>query len=211
MPRTPTPGSCRRPAPRRTSSGPTARTAGHADYVHGDDVRVDQALESGQEVSARFDPMLAKVIVHGPDREAARERLVGALDETVIAGLTTNVGFVRQLVASEPFAAAAVETLPGSTAVTGRSCWRSTRTGWVERWWRPSRRSRPVGPTPTDRSPPTAGASGRTWPTCSCTSTGWSPSPATLPTVRSWTASQSTWDPQRAGSPTIPRSSAAPR
>ena len=82
----------------------------HADYVHGDDVRVDQALESGQEVSARFDPMLAKVIVHGPDREAARERLVGALDETVIAGLTTNVGFVRQLVASEPFAAAAVDT-----------------------------------------------------------------------------------------------------
>jgi len=89
---------------------PHGESLRHADYVHGDDVRVDQALESGQEVSARFDPMLAKVIVYGPDREDARQRLVAALDETVIAGLTTNVGFVRQLVASEPFAAAAVDT-----------------------------------------------------------------------------------------------------
>ncbi len=73
-------------------------------------VRVDHALVDGQVVSTAYDPLLAKVIAHGPDRESAREALVGALDRTAILGLTTNTGFVRTLAASDEFRDAAVDT-----------------------------------------------------------------------------------------------------
>ena len=73
-------------------------------------VRVDQALESGQVVSTAYDPMLGKVIAHGPDREAARQALVAALDDTAILGLTTNAGFLRALVASDEFRDATIDT-----------------------------------------------------------------------------------------------------
>ena len=74
------------------------------------EVRVDHALEPGQSVSTAYDPMLGKVIAHGPDREAAREALVAALDETSILGLTTNTGFLRTLVAGEEFRDATIDT-----------------------------------------------------------------------------------------------------
>jgi acetyl-CoA/propionyl-CoA carboxylase, biotin carboxylase, biotin carboxyl carrier protein len=50
------------------------------------------------------------VIAHGPDRESARRALVAALDETAILGLTTNVGFLRTLAASEEFRDATIDT-----------------------------------------------------------------------------------------------------
>jgi len=74
------------------------------------ETRVDHALESGQVVSTSYDPMLGKVIVHGPDRESARQALVAALDETVILGLTTNTGFLRALAAGAEFRDAAIDT-----------------------------------------------------------------------------------------------------
>ena len=64
----------------------------------GDGVRVDAGIAVGDEVTARFDPMLAKVIALGADRRAALARLTRALDETVVLGLTTNLGFLRWLV-----------------------------------------------------------------------------------------------------------------
>jgi acetyl-CoA/propionyl-CoA carboxylase biotin carboxyl carrier protein len=73
-------------------------------------VRVDHALRSGQVVSTAYDPMLAKVIVHGADREAARLALVEALDQTVVMGLTTNTGFLRSLAASDEFRDATIDT-----------------------------------------------------------------------------------------------------
>jgi acetyl-CoA/propionyl-CoA carboxylase biotin carboxyl carrier protein len=73
-------------------------------------IRVDHALESGQVVSTAYDPMLGKVIAHGPDRESARQALVAALDDTAILGLTTNAGFLRALVASDEFRDAAIDT-----------------------------------------------------------------------------------------------------
>lgn len=73
-------------------------------------VRVDQALESGQEVSTAYDPMLGKVIAHAATREEARELLVDALDRTAIFGLTTNTGFLRALLASEEFRDATIDT-----------------------------------------------------------------------------------------------------
>jgi acetyl-CoA/propionyl-CoA carboxylase biotin carboxyl carrier protein len=65
--------------------------------------RVDAALESGQPVGTAYDPMLGKVIVHGATRESARGQLLQALDDTAVLGLTTNVGFLRQLAASDAF------------------------------------------------------------------------------------------------------------
>jgi acetyl/propionyl-CoA carboxylase alpha subunit len=73
-------------------------------------IRVDHALEEGQVVSTAYDPMLAKVIAHGPDREAARRALVEALDRTVLLGLTTNTGFLRTLAASDEFRDATIDT-----------------------------------------------------------------------------------------------------
>ncbi len=72
--------------------------------------RNDVALESGQAVGSSYDPMLGKVIVHGPDRESARRLLISALDGTAILGLTTNVGFVRGLAASDAFRDCAIDT-----------------------------------------------------------------------------------------------------
>ena len=72
--------------------------------------RVDAALSSGAEVGTAYDPMLGKVIVHGPTREAARRALVTALDDTAILGLTTNLGFLRALAASKAFTDHAVDT-----------------------------------------------------------------------------------------------------
>ncbi|MET0863427.1 MAG: biotin carboxylase N-terminal domain-containing protein, partial [Nakamurella sp.] len=74
------------------------------------DARVDAALESGQRVSTWYDPMLGKIIVHGASREAARLRLIDALDRTAILGIRTNVGFVRRLAASADFADSRIDT-----------------------------------------------------------------------------------------------------
>ncbi|MGA9714891.1 MAG: biotin carboxylase N-terminal domain-containing protein [Aeromicrobium sp.] len=73
-------------------------------------VRVDQALETGQVVSTSYDPMLGKVIAHGPDRESARRALITALDDTAILGITTNAGFLRTLLASEQFRNQTIDT-----------------------------------------------------------------------------------------------------
>ena len=85
--------------------------AGRADLVRwSDTARVDHALESGQVVSTSFDPMLAKVIAWGEDRETARARLVDALDHSAVLGLTTNMGFVRALAAADEFRDATIDT-----------------------------------------------------------------------------------------------------
>ncbi|MEZ5118195.1 MAG: biotin carboxylase N-terminal domain-containing protein [Candidatus Nanopelagicales bacterium] len=60
------------------------------DTVGEPNVRVDSGVESGSEVSAHYDPMLAKVIAHGPTRAVASARLAGHLRRMRIHGLTTN-------------------------------------------------------------------------------------------------------------------------
>ncbi|TNC22733.1 ATP-binding protein [Amycolatopsis alkalitolerans] len=62
-------------------------------------VRVDSWLEPGAVVGSGYDPMLAKVIAWGPDRAAALHRLDRALADTAVLGLTTNVSFLRRLLA----------------------------------------------------------------------------------------------------------------
>jgi acetyl-CoA/propionyl-CoA carboxylase, biotin carboxylase, biotin carboxyl carrier protein len=64
----------------------------------GEGIRVDAGIAEGDEVTGRFDPMLAKIVAHGADRREALARLTAALDETLVLGLTTNVRFLRWLV-----------------------------------------------------------------------------------------------------------------
>jgi 3-methylcrotonyl-CoA carboxylase alpha subunit/acetyl-CoA/propionyl-CoA carboxylase biotin carboxyl carrier protein len=72
--------------------------------------RVDAALDEGQRVEPWYDPLLGKIVTHGATREAARRALVDALDDTAILGLTTNLGFLRRLVASDEYRDAAIDT-----------------------------------------------------------------------------------------------------
>lgn len=76
---------------------PTGGMVRHVRHPSGEGVRVDSALEDGLDVSSDYDPMLAKVIAWGPDRDAARRRLVRALDDTAVFGITTNIEFLRLL------------------------------------------------------------------------------------------------------------------
>ena len=62
------------------------------------DVRVDAGVEEGDEVGTSYDPMIAKLIAHGPTREEALARLADALAETDVGGVTTNLPFLRWLV-----------------------------------------------------------------------------------------------------------------
>jgi acetyl/propionyl-CoA carboxylase alpha subunit len=62
-------------------------------------VRVDAGVEEGDEIGLAYDPMIAKLIAHGPTRAEALARLADALAETEVAGVTTNLPFLRWLVA----------------------------------------------------------------------------------------------------------------
>jgi len=62
-------------------------------------IRVDAGVEEGDEVGVAYDPMIAKLIAHGPTRDEALLRLRDALAETTVEGLTTNLPFLRWLVA----------------------------------------------------------------------------------------------------------------
>ncbi|HET8653747.1 MAG TPA: biotin carboxylase N-terminal domain-containing protein [Gaiellaceae bacterium] len=61
-------------------------------------IRVDAGVEEGDEVGVGYDPMIAKLIAHGPTRGEAFARLADALAETDVAGVTTNLPFLRWLV-----------------------------------------------------------------------------------------------------------------
>ena len=74
------------------------------------DVRVETWVEDGAEISALYDPMIAKLIVTAPDRPAAVAALQRALDETRLSGLETNLDWLRQVVRSEPFVSGEVST-----------------------------------------------------------------------------------------------------
>ena len=62
-------------------------------------IRVDAGVEEGDEIGTSYDPMLAKLIAHAPTRTQAYDRLADALRDTGVSGLTTNLPFLRWLVA----------------------------------------------------------------------------------------------------------------
>ncbi|MCA0454481.1 MAG: acetyl-CoA carboxylase biotin carboxylase subunit [Chloroflexi bacterium] len=73
-------------------------------------VRVDAGVQSGDEISIHYDPMIAKLIVYDVDRAAAIQRMQTALAQTVMLGVTTNRDFLQTLLAHPAFAAGEVDT-----------------------------------------------------------------------------------------------------
>jgi acetyl-CoA/propionyl-CoA carboxylase, biotin carboxylase, biotin carboxyl carrier protein len=73
-------------------------------------VRVDSSLSVGSVVGTDYDPMLAKVVAWGPDRETARARLVGALGHTAVLGVPTNTAFLRALLTDPDVVAGRLDT-----------------------------------------------------------------------------------------------------
>ncbi|WP_175417785.1 acetyl-CoA carboxylase biotin carboxylase subunit, partial [Streptomyces sp. SolWspMP-sol7th] len=78
---------------------PSGGTVLRLEEPGGPGVRVDSGLSEGVEVGSAYDPMLAKIIAYGPDRDTALRRLRGALSRTVTLGVQTNAGFLRRLLA----------------------------------------------------------------------------------------------------------------
>lgn len=76
----------------------------------GEHLRVDSSLRDGLEVSAHYDPMLAKLIAWGDDRSVALGRLDRALSQTVVLGVLTNVEYLRLLLADVDVAAGRLDT-----------------------------------------------------------------------------------------------------
>ncbi len=83
-----------------------------AQYVEpaGAGVRVDSGVSAGSEVGVRFDPMLAKVIAYGSDRDVAINRLQRALGEYVILGLATNLSYLCRVIGHRAFREGQVST-----------------------------------------------------------------------------------------------------
>jgi acetyl/propionyl-CoA carboxylase alpha subunit len=79
-------------------------------WPDGPGVRVDCGVAQGQTVTAAFDPMLAKLIVYGGDRDEARRRAHDALSRLAVLGCETNTAFLRRLTADADFAAARLHT-----------------------------------------------------------------------------------------------------
>ena len=73
-------------------------------------VRIDSGVREGDAISPFYDPMIAKLIVWGSDRDEALAHMSQALSEYQIVGLATNVAFLKRLVESEPFAQADLDT-----------------------------------------------------------------------------------------------------
>ncbi|MBB5460312.1 acetyl/propionyl/methylcrotonyl-CoA carboxylase subunit alpha [Paraburkholderia sp. Cpub6] len=73
-------------------------------------VRIDSGVREGDTITPFYDPMIAKLIVHGATREEALARLARALHACEVVGPHTNVQFLRRIVASEPFASGELDT-----------------------------------------------------------------------------------------------------
>jgi propionyl-CoA carboxylase alpha chain len=76
----------------------------------GEGVRLDAGVFEGAEITVYYDPLIAKLIASGPDRDTAIDRLSGALDEFYVAGVQHNVPFLAATVAKPRFRASALST-----------------------------------------------------------------------------------------------------
>ncbi|TBV05442.1 acetyl/propionyl/methylcrotonyl-CoA carboxylase subunit alpha [Phytopseudomonas dryadis] len=88
--------------------------SGHLDLYRepaaGPGRRVDSGVQQGDQVSPFYDPMLAKLIAWGENREEARQRLLSMLGETVVGGFKTNLAFLQRILAHPAFAEAELDT-----------------------------------------------------------------------------------------------------
>ena len=81
----------------------------HVAFERGD-VRVDGGVRAGDTITPYYDPMIAKLITHGEDREQARARMLQALGQVRSVGVKTNIAFLRRLMADAAFAEADLDT-----------------------------------------------------------------------------------------------------
>ena len=89
---------------------PSPGVVTHMHLPAGNGVRVDSALYAGYRIPSEYDSMIAKVIVHAPDREAALRKMSSALDEMVILGVETNLDFQYQIIKNPIFAEGKADT-----------------------------------------------------------------------------------------------------
>lgn len=75
-----------------------------------EDIRIDAGFGEGDLISTNYDPMIAKLIVRGNDRQEALLKLKAALEEYEIAGMSTNIEFIKRLCSSPAFISGDVET-----------------------------------------------------------------------------------------------------
>jgi len=85
----------------------TGRIA-HLRFAEG--VRVDTGVRAGDRISPWYDPMIAKIIAHGPTRDTAFQRLTAALEATEVSGTVTNLAFLAALTSHPPVRAGQVDT-----------------------------------------------------------------------------------------------------
>jgi 3-methylcrotonyl-CoA carboxylase alpha subunit len=89
---------------------PSTGTLAALELPQGAGIRVDSGVESGSVVSPWYDPMIAKVIAHGADRDAALDRLAAALGATVVIGPHANAAFLKALAEHPDFRAGRHDT-----------------------------------------------------------------------------------------------------
>ena len=117
-------------------------------WPSGEGIRIDAGVEVGDVVGGRFDPMLAKIIAWGPEREAALDRLARALDETSVLGLVTNLRFLRWLV-REPVVLAGEARTDTLDRIWPPDDW-ATRTAIPDAAWMAAATALSVGAQSTD-------------------------------------------------------------
>uniref|UniRef100_UPI003341C334 acetyl/propionyl/methylcrotonyl-CoA carboxylase subunit alpha n=1 Tax=Castellaniella defragrans TaxID=75697 RepID=UPI003341C334 len=81
----------------------------HVTFRHGP-VRVDGGVQAGDTITPYYDPMIAKLIVHGEDREQARQRMLRTLAAIRSTGVQTNIAFLGRLMDDPAFATADLDT-----------------------------------------------------------------------------------------------------
>ncbi|HIU75359.1 MAG TPA: acetyl-CoA carboxylase biotin carboxylase subunit [Candidatus Pelethocola excrementipullorum] len=89
---------------------PSPGVVTHMHLPAGNGVRVDTALYTGYKIPSEYDSMIAKVIVHAPDRESALQKMRSALDEMLILGVETNLDFQFQIMKNPTFCAGEADT-----------------------------------------------------------------------------------------------------
>jgi acetyl-CoA carboxylase biotin carboxylase subunit len=88
------------------STGPLLRVV----EPRGPGIRVDTGVASGDEVSIHYDPMIAKLVAYAEDRPAAIRKLINALNQYVIMGVTTNITFLADILQHSEFIAGNLST-----------------------------------------------------------------------------------------------------
>jgi propionyl-CoA carboxylase alpha chain len=88
----------------------TGRLVYYRPPLEDDFVRVDTGVFEGGEVSMFYDPMVAKLVTWGEDREQAIEKMQAALDKFIVRGISTNIAFLSALLAHEKYATGNIST-----------------------------------------------------------------------------------------------------